>query len=152
MAIKTKEIKLIDGTDEQGKPIETTFIITQMSAVAADEWTDRAALILGKASAEELFNSFKVDGDAERGKALVASIFNIEYEKAKPLFDQLLECCEIKVGDTRFPVLSNLDMINSPVTLKRLKIESFKLVYSFFSGGGLLNSLGVSSFLTTADK
>ena len=152
MAIKTKEIKLIDGTDDQGKPIETTFIVTQMSAVAADEWNDRAALILGKASAEELFNSFKVDGDAERGKALVASIFNIDYEKAKPLFDQLLECCEIKVGDTRFPVLSNLDMINSPVTLKRLKIESFKFVYSFFSGGGLLNSLGVSSFLTTADK
>ena len=77
---KTEIIKLIDDGQER------TFRITQMPATKAERWVNRAAFLLVGAGKE-----LKTDNiDIEK---VIKAIATIDYEKAEPLYNELIECC-----------------------------------------------------------
>lgn len=118
------------------------FVVREMSATQLEDWTMRAVLVLAGAGSD-----IPAGGGVEgMGKYLaehgLAAVGNVDYAKAKPLLDEMLGCCyrvldrmEEKVTpETADAYVSDMS------TLFRLRLEAFKLNFSFFGSGGLSGS------------
>ena len=115
-----------------------TFRIREMSATQLEDWTMRAVLVLAGAGSDIPANG-GVEGIgkylAEHG---LAAIGNVDYAKAKPLLDEMLACC--------FRVVDKLEEKVTPETadayimdmstLFKLRLEAFRVNFSFFGSGG----------------
>ena len=122
---KTEIIKLIDDGAER------TFRITQMPATKAERWVNRAAFLLVGAGKE-----LKTDNiDIEK---VIKAIATIDYEKAEPLYNELIECCTfLPDGNVNGGgIACTQDTIDAqiidPMILYRLRMASAKLNFSFF--------------------
>lgn len=122
---KTEIIKLIDDGQER------TFRITQMPATKAERWVNRAAFLLVGAGKE-----LKTDNiDIEK---VIKAIATIDYEKAEPLYNELIECCTfLPDGNVNGGgIACTQDTIDAqiidPMNLYRLRMASAKLNFSFF--------------------
>ena len=122
---KTEIIKLIDDGAER------TFRITQMPATKAERWVNRAAFLLVGAGKE-----LKTDNiDIEK---VIKAIATIDYEKAEPLYNELIECCKfLPDGNVNGGgIACTQDTIDAqiidPMNLYRLRMASAKLNFSFF--------------------
>ena len=123
---KTEIVKVIDDGQER------TFRITQMPATKAERWVNRMAFLLVGAGKE-----LKTD-DIDIEKAIRA-IATIDYEKAEPLYNELIECCTfLPDGNVNGGgIACSQDTIDAqivdPMNLYRLRMAAAKLNFSFFT-------------------
>lgn len=113
------------------------FEITQMPSTKLEDWLLRALLCIGPA-----LEMPEGSGLEDVGKALAskgyAALAGIDYGKAKPLLDEMLETASRIVDDkVKIPVrLSTIDgYMESVQALFRLRIECFKANLGFFLDG-----------------
>ena len=111
----------------QDRETEREFRIRRMPALQAEQWIYRAALAIGK-NVGNLRSS--VEGGAN---GLISAILRLNYDDAKPLLDDLLACCHL-VNGKKFVQLTgtNINLIESPLTLVQLRVEAAKLNFDFF--------------------
>ena len=106
-------------------------------AVQLEAWTMRAALVLANAGSE-----IPADGIESAAKFLsehgLAALSRIDYDKAKPLLDEMLGCCYRvmdKVEEKVTPETANA-YVGDFRTLLKLRLEAFRVNFGFFGGGG----------------
>jgi len=138
MARKSVELAL----EDRGRKLE--FIIEEMPATRLESWIIRLVLLIAGAggmaftagaSLKELTDRFRgADGSVDMSLVLKA-LGAVEYEKGKPLLDELLGCCFRKIGQARErcapeTVDGYIEDINTLITLRK---EAIKLNLGFFS-------------------
>ena len=118
------------------------FVIREMSATQLEDWTMRACLVLAGAGSD-----IPAGGGVEGiGKYLaehgLAAVGNVDYAKAKPLLDEMLGCCSRVVDRMEEKVTPETAdaYVSDMSTLFKLRLEAFKLNFSFFGSGGLSGS------------
>lgn len=138
--MKTTNLKLNDNGNE------LSFEVEPMDAFAAEEWLMRAGMLIGR-------NLMNLDG-ANGVEKLLSALTKVEYEKAKPLLDELLGCCSLIEGNmkTRITADSCRGRINNPMTILRLRIEAGRLNFGFLFDGAPLNSLTAEGSTSPAEK
>lgn len=129
MARKTATIKI----DAQGRDFGKTFVITELSALAAEEWAGRALFAMMNAGVEIPDNIAKA-GLAGVAALGIASLTKISFDAAKPLLDEMLECVQIQPSPKVTRSLID-DDIEEVATLLTLRKEVFNLHLSFFIEG-----------------
>ena len=119
------------------------FVIREMSATQLEDWTMRACLVLAGAGSD-----IPAGGGVEGiGKYLaehgLVAVGNVDYAKAKPLLDEMLGCCFRVVDRMEEKVTPETAdaYVSDMSTLFKLRLEAFKLNFSFFGNGGLSGSL-----------
>lgn len=129
---RTKEVTITEDNRDNGK----RFLITEMSAVATEDWAARLLLALTS-------NGFEIpQAIANAGIAGVASLGiptilkGLKYEDAKPLLKEMLDCVQFKPDPNRPDYVRKL--INEDVeevgTLLKLRAEVFTLHTGFSIG------------------
>ena len=114
-----------------------TFKIREMSATQLEDWTMRAVLVLAGAGSD-IPASGGVEGIgkylAEHG---LAAIGNVDYQRAKPLLDEMLGCCYRVIDklEERVTPQTAEAYIEDMTTLFKLRLEAFKVNFSFFGNG-----------------
>jgi len=111
-----------------------TFLIREMPATRLMDWIAKALLLLAATGADvptgagvdAAFRHFADNGF----KALGA----LDYDKAKPLLEELLGCCYRQVGNAeeRVTTATADAYIEDVTTLLRLQMEAFALHFDFF--------------------
>jgi hypothetical protein len=117
---------------------ELRFKIREMSATQLESWIMRALLLLGPALG-------RLDGEdvglGEAARALrskgLGLLATIEYDKAKPLLDELLACCvRVDAGVSQVCTPTSVDgYVEDVRTLFQLRKEALTLNLSFFGQG-----------------
>lgn len=139
--------------DDRGRQL--TFKIREMSASQLESWTFRAVLqlakggTLGGAGALELQKAKQAAEEMDTGGAIqaaggfllthgLAALAGIDYDKVKPLLDDLLGCCSrIDAGVEQRLTPEIVDgIIEDMRTLLRLRKEALALNFSFFGDAG----------------
>ncbi len=127
---------------------ERSFEIVKMDAFKAERWYLRALVLVSGifADGESLGK-----GNAE---SVLKALSLVDYEKAEPLLRELLECCFFVDGNLKKAITPNTahGLIQSPVTLTKLRIEAFKANFGFLLDGNALSSLLPSRSSKTANK
>jgi len=105
--------------------------ITPMPALKAESWLMRAALALG-AGLKELDTQMKPE-------ALLGCLLSADYEKVKPLLEELLVCCE-RVTDSGSTIALNPatieGVIEYPTTIFTIRVCVLRATFGFFTNGG----------------
>ena len=121
---KTEIIKLMDDGQER------TFRITQMPATKAERWANRAMFLIIGAGKD-----IKKDATLDDVIRMIASI---DYDKAEPLYNELIECCTFLpdgnangagIGCTQDTIDAQ---IIDPMNLYKLRMAAAKLNFGFF--------------------
>ena len=129
-----RQEKHITIEDRGGK---LDFVIREMSATQLEDWTMRAVLVLAGAGSDIPANG-GVEGIsktlAEHGLAAIGAV---DYAKAKPLLDEMLACCSRVVDKMEEKVTPETAdaYIMDMSTLFKLRLEAFKVNFSFFGNG-----------------
>ena len=134
---KSATVTISDEGRDKGK----TFVLTELSATDAEDWAMQAFLALAKSDIE-------IPEDiAEAGMAGIAQfglkgLTGVKYTDAKPLFDALMECVQIR-PDPKHPELVR-SLVETDIeewqTRLKLRMEVFKLHVSFFLPADVSNS------------
>lgn len=126
--------KTIEIEDRGNKLV---FKVKEMSATQLEDWTMRAVLVLAGAGSD-----IPAGGGVEGiGKYLaehgLAAIGNVDYQRAKPLLDEMLGCCYrvIDKMEERVTPQTAEAYIEDMTTLFKLRLEAFKVNFSFFGNG-----------------
>jgi hypothetical protein len=117
----------------QDRDQELTFKIREMSASRLESWIIRALLLVAGSGAQVPDGTdIKAAGAylAEKG---LAALGHIDYEKARPLLDELLACCSrlVERVEERCTPESVDAYILDVTTLFRLRMEAIKLNLGF---------------------
>lgn len=144
MARKTATINIDAAGRDNGK----VFIITEMSAMAAEEWAGRALFAMMNSGVDipENIANAGLAGVAALG---IASLTKVSFDAAKPLLDEMLDCVKIQPSPN---VVRDLigDDIEEVATLLTLRKEVLNLHLSFFTDGALSTSAQASGNQTIA--
>lgn len=127
--------------NDRGKDL--TFKIREMPAMKLEAWLIQAGLLLAGTGAFD-GKDVSTPGDAiqKAGAVLsqggISALANIDYEKAKPLLDDLLACCtRTDAGIEQRLTPDTVDAIITDVrTLFALRKEALTLNLGFFMGAG----------------
>lgn len=118
---------------------ELTFRIKEMSASAFERWILRAGLLLVKTgiiSADDLSDSAGVREALAKNllKNGITALGRIDIDEAQPLLDDLLMCCEEKIGNQYTKMTPEIvdTKIQDFKTLLLLRKEAFTLHVDFF--------------------
>lgn len=126
-----------------------TFKIREMSATQLESWGVRALLLLSAAidiKGLEVGNGMDFDVLNKLSSYLfvngIERLSHIDYDKAQPLLDELLECCyRVDGGVEQKCTRNTVDGYISDIrTLLRLRGEALKLNFSFLADGASLES------------
>ena len=137
MARKEITIDIRDGEQT------LTFKIKQMPATRLERWILRALLLAAGSGVQVPDNTdIKAAGAflAEKG---LAALGNIDFERAAPLYDELLACCSRLVGkvEERCTPETVDAYVSEVATLFKLRMEAAKLNLGFL-GQGAANPFG----------
>lgn len=137
MARKTAVITITDEGRDKGK----IFILTEMPARKAEEWATRAFMLLARSGVQVPDN---VAGAGFAGIAIMGfqALSSVNYEDIKPLFDEMMQCVQVR-PDARHPEVvrylvdsgSDGDDIEEVSTRLRLRAEIFSLHTGFWVPG-----------------
>ena len=119
--------------EDRGKQL--TFKVREMSATALEGWIMRAILCLSSAG-EDIPAEGGIEGIGAYIKTHgLGALAKLDYEKAKPLLDELLGCCSRVMDKAEEKVTpENADAyIEDVTTLFKLRMEALKMNLSFFS-------------------
>lgn len=133
---ETTEVKLIDNKKE------LLFKITQMSAYKQEAWIIKVVTLLSANSKSyDIISKMVTMNSNEQIGALMGLLGGIKYEDIQPLYDELLECVSYIPDETNkgFETPLSAKNVDSIITdfrnIFKLRIESLKLNFSFFSEG-----------------
>lgn len=133
---KTLEYTVNDSGRDNGK----RFFIEEMSAFDAEAFATRLWIEVCKN--DDTLNAVLGASSSCSVSELGIMVFTrLDYEQAKPFFDDLLACCKYypdKTNDTVKRSVISVD-IEEISTLINLRMEAFKLTFDFFVQG-LLHS------------
>ena len=111
-----------------------TFLIREMPATKLMDWIARALLLLAAAGADvptgagldAAYRHFADNGFKALG--------TLDYDRAKPLLEELLSCCYRQTGnaDEKVTMATAAAYIEDVATLLRLEMEAFALHFDFF--------------------
>ncbi len=119
-----------NGTDAEGKNVTLRVLIKPMNEFQAENWLMRAGFLLGEKIANKDMTNIK---DV---KGLVQAICAVGFEKAKPLLDELLDCCYLANGNLTKPIRqAGAGVVKSPLLLMRLRIDAAKVNFGFLLSG-----------------
>ena len=124
---KEKEI-----TIETGRDAGKVFKITEMSAFQMDKWATRALLVLGKSKKGGILSIGSMSLND-----LLASLSDVDYEKAEPLLQELLDCCYFKKDNTYVQLKKDFvdGIVEDWTTLFKLRFEALSLCVGFLEQG-----------------
>lgn len=135
-------ITLKDGENE------LKIKITPMDAVRAERWLTRTLFIAGPALAG------LTEGEAG-SERILSALTEIDYEKAVPLWDELLTCCAF-VSDGGIATDISLETlagkVEYPTTIIAIKAAALKANFGFFAGGGMSKFLATMRGALTSQK
>ena len=118
--------------DQEGRDQGKTFKITEMPALKAEKWATRAFLALAASGLD-------LPTDVNAGMAGIAALGldvfrNLDFEKAEPLLDEMIECVQFQPSaqaPARELLLGNEGDIEEVGTLLTLRMAVFKLHVNF---------------------
>lgn len=134
--------------DAQGRDHGKVFVITELSAYAAEEWAGRALFAMLNAGVEIPDNIAKA-GLAGVAALGIGSLSKLSFDAAKPLLDEMMTCVQIQPSPKVIRALID-DDIEEVATLLTLRKEVFNLHLSFFTAGADPTSAPVSGQATRA--
>ena len=129
--------------DDRGRSL--TFKIREMSALRLESWIARAGILL---AATGILDETKADvrnvGDiaASVGRMVgdfgISALGKLDYDKARPLLDELLACCSRVEAGVEQPLTPAVleGFIEDVRTLFTLRKEALALNFGFFAQGG----------------
>lgn len=129
--------------DDRGKSL--TFKIREMSALQMEGWIARAGILL---AATGILDETRVDvrnaGEIAAGVARavgesgISALGRLDYDKARPLLDELLSCCSRVDAGVEQPLTPDVleGFIEDVRTLFTLRKEALALNFGFFAQGG----------------
>ena len=120
--------------DTQGRDFGKTFVLTELSAMAAEEWAGRALFAMLN-SGVEIPDSIARAGLAGVAALGITSLTKLSFDAAKPLLNDMLACVQVRPSPNVTRVLIE-DDIEEVATLLTLRKEVFNLHLSFFTGAG----------------
>lgn len=127
-----------------------TFEITEMGAIQGEAWAFRALLLVGASGV----NMPTVAGMEAIARVGLTAIFQVPYERAKPLLDEMLDCI-VYVTDPSKGLQRKIDTspdssdIEEVSTLLYLRSEVFELHTGFSPAAALSNLIAE---MTTASN
>ena len=127
---------------DRGK--ELRFRIKEMPATKLEAWIGRAMIALGPVLGKRTGEGAGL-AEATTESILGGALENLDYDKAKPLWDELLECCWRVVeggADVKCEPHKIDGFMEDVTTLFKLKAEALKLNLGFLGEGGLTGFLG----------
>lgn len=120
---------------DAGRDAGKHFLITEMSAFAAESWATRAilALMAGSVEVPEDWQNMSMAAMAEIG---IKALSRLKYADAQPLLAEMLDCVEL-VPDPAKPAMKLRvndfpDQIEEMGTILQLRAEVWKLHVDFF--------------------
>lgn len=128
--------------DKPGRDFGKTFEIHEMSAFQAERWAMRAILAVGAGNVEVPSPppDSGLAGILELG---LRSIFNLPWEKAEPLLEEMMACVRYVPDpakpETARPVDRDHDDIEEAQTITQLRSEVFELHTGFSPADALSN-------------
>lgn len=123
---RTETVEIAEGRDAGKK-----FMITEMSAEAAEWWAFRALQAIAGADAELNLQAPLADMAAQGIKALA----KVHPDQAKPLLDEMMGCVQILVPATQKPRLlldGDIEDVKTRFMLRKAVVE----LHLGFSTGG----------------
>lgn len=141
-----KEKKIV--VNDRGR--ELAFVVREMPATKLESWIVRAGLLIagagladgllgGKSAGEPLdvAHVMQAAGQmAAQGGDLLRALGAVDYEKARPLLNELLECCTPADAVTPLTPDTADGIIEDVRTLFTLRKEALALNFSFFADAG----------------
>ena len=134
-------------TIEEGRDMGKTFLVKEMPVSRLEKWSCRALCALfGAELPPEIANASKTSSTAAIGMAVVKGLSAIDWEKAEPLYDELLAQI-YRVPKPENPSVTvqlnaaNLDAhIEDARTIFKLRWEAASISLGFLLGGEGLTS------------
>lgn len=122
--------------EDRGKKL--TFKIQEMSATQLEDWSLRAVLVLAAAGSDVPIDEGFEGAVKYLSSHGFAALGAVDYKKAKPLLDEMLGCCYRIVDRVEERVTTDTAdaYIEDMTTLLKLRIEAFRINFSFFENGG----------------
>lgn len=129
--------------DDRGKSL--TFKIREMSALQMEGWIARAGILLaGTGILDETKADVRNVGEIAAGVARavgesgISALGRLDYDKARPLLDELLSCCSRVDAGVEQPLTPDVleGFIEDVRTLFTLRKEALALNFGFFAQGG----------------
>lgn len=130
MARKEKTITIKDRDNE------LTIYIIEMPATRTEAWINRLLCVLASSGIEVPKGANMSGAVSHLSKVGAAALNNLDYEKIRPLYDELMGCCEnvLSNGDKVKLTPETVDaVIEDFTTLYKLRMEVLKLHFGFFS-------------------
>jgi hypothetical protein len=120
--------------DGNGRDAGKVFVLTELSAAAAETWAARAMFAMLNAGVEI------PDNIAQAGLAGIAALgvnalSKLSFDAAKPLLDEMFDCVQIQPSPkvVRALVDDDIEDVSTRLVLRR---EIFKLHIDFFTDAG----------------
>ncbi len=128
--------------DDRGKQL--TFKIREMSALQMEGWIARAGILLAGAGILDKTGDARNVGEiaSELGRTIESSglsaLGKLDYDKARPLMDELLACCSRVDAGVEQPLTPDVleGFVEDVRTLFTLRKEALALNFGFFAQGG----------------
>lgn len=150
-----------NAPSEEGRDYKKMFRLTEMSAFAADEWANRAALALlpklTRQVSEEVVEQLSENPNMATVERVGILLGNISFPETRELLKELMDCVQI-IPDPKNPLPRPIGMAGSEdiedvETLHYLRKEALALHTGFTLAAGLFNLLAqvskVSAFNDT---
>lgn len=131
MARKETTITLKDRDNE------LTIHIREMPATRTEAWINRAIFALASSGIEVPKGADMRGAISHLSNVGAAALNNLDYEKVRPLYDELLGCCSNVLSNGTMVQLTpeTADaVIEDFTTLYKVRLEVLKLHFGFFSG------------------
>ena len=127
MARRTIEITI----EDRGNPLH--FIIEEMPATKLEAWIIRALLLIAGAGIEVPDGADLRKAGAFLADKGIGALGSLDFEKARPLLDELLGCCFRKIDKVKERCTPDTvdGYIEDVTTLFKLRMEAAKLNLGF---------------------
>ena len=129
--------------DDRGRSL--TFKIREMSALRLESWIARAGILLAATGMLDetrvgVRNAGEIAAGVARavGESGISALGRLDYDKARPLLDELLSCCSRVDAGVEQPLTPDVleGFIEDVRTLFTLRKEALALNFGFFAQGG----------------
>lgn len=150
---KTKLIQIKDGDKDSNRDYMKCFMITEMSALAAEKWAMKALLLAMKYGAE-LPDNVRDGGMAGIAVMGIKAVFGgVDWKDVEPLLDEMFTCVQIMPDPGKPDIIRNLtnDDIEEVTTRIQLRAEVFNLHLNFSLAGLQFSPTMKSNSAATAE-
>lgn len=107
--------------DQENRDKGKQFLITEMSAEQAEAWATRALLAISNIDIPDDFKAMGMQAIAKLG---LQAITSIDYDVAKPLLDEMLECAQIVMpATTRALMPGDIEEVGTRLKLRKAIFE-----------------------------